>query len=363
MSNKKTHISFLIGQLGTGGYEKQMTLLISKLNHAEYRISVFVWGNDEGFFRDELKSIGCEIISLEYLSIFEKLKFIRIKLSENDSAIIHNYSFFLNFITWLVSIGTSAEPIGAVRSNIKHEAKEMFWLMGKLNVFFPSVLIFNNYAAKNYAEESIFLPSKRSSLVIQNGIDLSLFPRAKYKSNDEIKLVSIGSLTPVKRHDWIINLGKRLKKDNIKFKIDVIGDGPLFKSYKNQINHAKLESLIMLHGNKKSIVRYLLDADIFIHTSEVEGFPNSIMEAMAVGLPVVTTKVGDVNFLIEDGNEGFAVPLDDFDEFYERLNYLIKNEAQRLRMGAAARNKIRKNYSDQLLVNKTTDLYKELVRA
>ena len=119
----------------------------------------------------------------------------------------------------------------------------------------------------------------------------------------------------------------------------------------------------MLHGNKKSIVRYLLAADIFIHTSEVEGFPNSIMEAMAVGLPVVTTKVGDVNFLIEDGNEGFAVPLDDFDEFYERLNYLIKNEAQRLRMGAAARNKIRKNYSDQLLVNKTTDLYKELVRA
>lgn len=360
MPDKKKHITFLIGQLGMGGYEKQMTLLVSKIDRSQFIPLIIVWGSDKGVYRDFLISLGCEVISLEAYSIAEKIKIIKYNLKKNNTKVIHNYSFFLNFITWLSSVGTDTKPIGAVRSNIMYEAKEMFWLFKLLNILFPSILVFNNHAAKDFLNRNIFLPSKKNSMVIQNGIDINDYPKVQYKNSKHIKLLSIGSLTSIKRHDWLIDIAQRLKQEKVDFQIDIIGDGPLYNSLNTEINQAKLNQNIILHGQKESPIDYLLMADIFLHTSSVEGFPNAVLESMAVGLPIVATDVGDINLMIKDEVQGFVAPVNNLELFFKRLMFLIKNPSKRQQIGISARTKVKTHYTDKVLMQKITNLYESL---
>ena len=357
MPDSRIHITYLIGQLGMGGYEKQMTLLVESIDRSKFKTSIIVWGSEKGYYLKRLTSIGIEVTSIRRLNFTNKLFFIRNSLKRNKSKFIHNYSFFLNFITWLSSLFTPAKPIGAVRSNVKYESESMPMILKLLNIWFPRVIIFNSYSAKSYLESAIFLPSKQESIVIQNGIDVSLYPKVEYKKNKIIRLLSIGSLKKIKRQNWLIKIGERLEQSNIDFQIDILGEGPLFDQLEKQISNSDLDKKINLHGNIDSPIKYFLQSDIFLHTSSVEGFPNAVLEAMVIGLPIIACDAGDISLMIDNDKEGFVTPINDFNIFYQKLIHLIDNPKIRREVGLAAMSKARKKYTHNQLINNVCNLY------
>ena len=363
MANTKTHIIFLIGQLGMGGYEKQMTLLVNSIDQSEYIPLIIVWGDEKGPYNDQLVSNGFEVVSLSGFNVLKKILIIRDYIKRNSSKIIHNYSFYLNLITWLASLFTSAQPIGAIRSNVVYESKSMSMLIKFLNLWLPTMIVFNNFSAKKYLQSTICLPSKKDSIVIQNGIDISLYPKVKYKDGSTTKLICVGSLTEIKRQDWLIRIAKRLDSCKVDIHIDIIGDGPLYNDLKNQIQNLGLQKIITLHGNQDSPIDYLLMADIFLHPSSAEGFPNAVLEAMAVGLPIIATEVGDIPLMIEDNKQGFVTAKDNFNLFYQRLLYLIENPDRRQEFGLAAMKKAEREYTHDQLIKNIVNLYNNLQKA
>lgn len=116
-----------------------------------------------------------------------------------------------------------------------------------------------------------------------------------------------------------------------------VGDGPLAPQLRETIAHFKLEDRVHLAGMRRDVARVLNDIDVLVSSSHSEAMPLAVMEAMASGLPVVATRVGGVPDMIDQGESGWLVPPNDFEEIALRLQQILGTPGELARMSAAAR--------------------------
>jgi colanic acid/amylovoran biosynthesis glycosyltransferase len=192
---------------------------------------------------------------------------------------------------------------------------------------------------------------------IRLGIDCAAFeykPRC-LAPGGPVRLISVGRLTEKKGHRFTIDALAQLaaRRPDIDFRLDLVGSGPGLEQLRTQIASLGLNSRVRLLGgiNHDQVRALLDDAHIFVLHSvtaadgDMEGIPVSIMEAMAMGLPVVSTRHSGIPELVADGRSGFLVEERDATAFAERLEQLIKDPALIGSMGRAGRTIIEADYN------------------
>lgn len=159
----------------------------------------------------------------------------------------------------------------------------------------------NSIGLKQLAQETSDIEMK----VIPNGVDTKKFYcKTSYKNNyNQLRVVTVCRLSSMKRVSDIIHAVKALRD----VQLDIIGSGDMRNELKKLVQELDLESQVHFHGhiNHEKLPKYLNDYDIFILPSLNEGMSNAILEAMASGLPIITTNVGGSKELIRDN--GFIV--------------------------------------------------------
>lgn len=158
-------------------------------------------------------------------------------------------------------------------------------------------------------------------------------------------ILSVGRLIDSKHHDRLIRLFAKLAIND--WKLVIVGGNALKQSNAEKlrilIDELNLQDKVVLALEQKNVEEFYKKSKIFAFCSSVEGFPNVIGEAMSAGLPVVAYDcVAGPSDMIEDGKNGYLIPLFDDVTFEEKLRYLIENEEERVRMGAYARESIQK---------------------
>ena len=156
-------------------------------------------------------------------------------------------------------------------------------------------------------------------------------------------IVCVSRLMKSKNHDRLINNFSETQNEN--WKLVLVGgdhgNDNISQKLKEQIKSLNLEDKVVLVGASKEVNEYLLKSKIFAFTSEREGFPNVVGEAMAAQLPVVSYDcVAGPRDMIDDGINGYLVPVYDDKLFVEKLNHLMTNEEERKIMGEKAGEKI-----------------------
>lgn len=158
-------------------------------------------------------------------------------------------------------------------------------------------------------------------------------------------VLSVGRLIDSKHHDRLIAMFSKLDMEDWNL-IIVGGDAIKQKNsirLQQQIDETDVRKRVVLAGTQENVEEFYLKSKIFAFTSSVEGFPNVIGEAMSAGLPVVAYDcVAGPSDIIEDGKNGYLIPLFDDKIFEEKLRFLMKNEKVREQMGAYARESIKK---------------------
>lgn len=195
-------------------------------------------------------------------------------------------------------------------------------------------------------------------------IDVKFFSPNKIASGfNGINVLSIGRFTFQKGYLIGILAIKQLVDKGISVQWNIIGDGPQMEEMIFHIHELKLQNHIILHGkkNKNEVSDWMNKSDIFLLTSVYEGIPNVVLEAMAMELPVVTTKSGGVEEVIEHGVDGFITPLYDIDGVSKYLEELINNKNLCIQMGIAARKKILNDYSIQRQLKLFVEAYSKIV--
>ena len=122
----------------------------------------------------------------------------------------------------------------------------------------------------------------------------------------DIPFVSVGRLDEQKGYTYLLEAAAVLMKREPDFRLSIVGDGPLRQSLEQQAASLGLNDTVRFEGQSAEVSRYLHRAHVFVLSSLWEGLPYTIIEAMASGLPVVTTDVGGCRELVIDGETGLV---------------------------------------------------------
>jgi len=357
---RSCRLVYVVGQLGAGGLERQLCLLLQGMDRDRYRPEVVCWsvaGNDPYVLR--LEQLGVPLHRFTAgMSPARKMTALRRLIVRMRPEVVHSYSFHTNIAAWWATLGTDTLAIGAVQSDFISDKQWTGAVLGRLNARWPRRQIYNNARAAENARRSWtpFVPGR--TFIVRNGLDLKSFHDVPPPSDGRVCIAAIGSLLPVKRWDRVLTAAAELTRRGLDFAVEIAGEGPMRKSLENQSQSLGLNDRIRFLGYLPNVEDLLGRATFLVHTSDAEGCPNAVLEAMACGRAVVATDVGDVPALVEDGATGFVVARHDAAALADRMAALISSPDRCRRMGDAGRAKAERDFSLERLVFETMGVYR-----
>jgi glycosyltransferase involved in cell wall biosynthesis len=194
--------------------------------------------------------------------------------------------------------------------------------------------------------------------MVPNGVDLERYRPLPLENGRRVCIAGVGSLLPEKRWDRLLFAGRELSKRKLDCLIRIAGDGPMRGFLEQQAQDIGIAAQVEFSGSTDTIPEFLSDAMFLVHTSDTEGCPNAVIEAMACGRAVVATDAGDVHRLVEDGNTGFVVRRGDDGALVDRMVKLITDPDLCRSMGAAGRAKAEREFGLDRLVANTLAAYR-----
>ena len=198
---------------------------------------------------------------------------------------------------------------------------------------------------------------------IGNGIDLRRFrPRTRTPRNARPVLLSVGRLEPVKNQGLLLDALAALPPRHAPV-LWLVGDGPSRARYRQQARRLGLADRVKFLGYRYDIPELVAAADVAVLTSTKEGIPRALMEAMAVGVPVVATDVKGSREVVIDGETGFLVPLGDPQALAERLSQLLDSPELRRDLGARGVEHARRHFDEERVVEHLAGLYRVALHA
>jgi glycosyltransferase involved in cell wall biosynthesis len=215
------------------------------------------------------------------------------------------------------------------------------------------------------------LPTDRVG-VIYNGINLAPFAggapdRITLRQEigvqaQDLVIFQVARLDYLKDHGTALRVLERVAKHRPDVRLVLIGEGPERKGIQELIFKRGLEPFIRVLGERNDVARLLHAGDLFLLTSISEGIPLTLIEAMAAGLPVVSTKVGGVPEVVEDGRTGLLAPARDEVTLAESILRLADTPAQRSRMGRLGRERAVTFFSETQMHGHYLRYYQEMLR-
>ncbi len=211
--------------------------------------------------------------------------------------------------------------------------------------------------------------------VIPLGFDLEKFRvnlvenrisvRKNYGIKDgEVAVAIVGRLAPIKNHEFFLKLVESILSKGIeKVKFFIVGDGELKKEIEKRSKeiNAKYGEKVIMTSWIKDIATFNAGMDIMCLTSDNEGTPVSLIEGQASNLPIISTDVGGVKDIVDEGVTGFVIPKGDLIQFTEKMALLIENEEIREKMSQNGWNFVRDKFHYMRLASDMEKYYKELL--
>jgi glycosyltransferase involved in cell wall biosynthesis len=196
--------------------------------------------------------------------------------------------------------------------------------------------------------------------VIPNGVDVERYALAP--APEPGRIVTVGRLAAQKRPDVAVRAMAELRRTYPDATLDVVAHGPLERETSSLVAELGLTGAVRLLGKRDDVPELLSRAQCFLLTSDYEGCPYTVLEAMAAGVPVVSTRVGGVPELVVDGETGLLAEPGRPDSVARALGRVLGDAAWARNLGDAGRERARGLYSRDRMVRETVELY-ELVAA
>ena len=203
--------------------------------------------------------------------------------------------------------------------------------------------------------------------VIYNFVDCNEFRparnndmRGRYVKPGEKLLIHVSNFRKVKNIPTVIEVFSRIKRD-CGCKLMLVGDGPELEAIERMVVERQLSDSVIFLGDQEFIADILPAADVFILPSEHESFGLAALEAMSCGLPVVTSDAGGLSEVIEHGETGYLYDPHDVDGMSEIVQVLFDDEEKRQSLGLRARERAKKAFGRDKIVDEYIALYERLL--
>lgn len=358
----------IIDLLHWGGAQRMQVFLAEQLNAHDVELTVVSLNASGGSPVPEyLRQHGARVVIFPFpkflsLGSFWKLfNFIRRERFD----LIHTHLTYANIFGTLIGRLTGTPVIASLRTagyDSRYHRPLRQFIETTVVKYGAQRIMANGYAVAEFGRER-FAPREIDILV--NAIDLPA-PLAdgerlalrKELTGDPARpiVISVGRLDLPKGFPDLIRSFVAVRKAHPRAALVIAGDGPMSSELDALVQKLHLEDSIFLLGQRDDVPRLLEAGDLYVSSSHWEGLPVSILEAMASGLPVLATAVGDIPHLVVP-EAGVLISPRQPDELASEIISLLASPARLEQMGAAAREHIRKNYSSGIWVYKLLNLY------
>jgi glycosyltransferase involved in cell wall biosynthesis len=204
-------------------------------------------------------------------------------------------------------------------------------------------------------------------VVIPNGVEVAKFadssPDPAYAERFPegwFHIGTVGRFHEVKNHAMLLEAARMARERGLQWRVHFAGDGELRAEHEAFVRQHDLADHVVFHGNLSHVERFYPWLDLFALTSRSEGHPNALLEAIASGIPAVSTPVGDVPHYIRDGQNGFIVPQNDAQALFTIIQRAAADRDRLRRIAAAGQSDTRANYDLDVMIGRYADLYREL---
>jgi glycosyltransferase involved in cell wall biosynthesis len=364
-SSRRLRVAFVTGLVGERGAEKQLVYMASALKAAGVEVRIFTLKKEMGFYGPKLAGQGIEPVWVgRSRNPLLRLASLTVKLRQFAPDFVQATHFYTNLYATVSGRLAGGIAIGCSRNDVFSEIKDCGgWGRWLLRV--PTFLLVNSHAAKSNSESLGLDPTKIH--VISNVIDLPDFDARQSKPAPALArpgqpvAIAVGRLFTQKRFDRFLLALARARATVPDIKGIIAGDGPEWAALEQQAKALDLfpDNLAFV-GRRSDVPALLRQAHMLVLSSDHEGFPNVVLEAMAARLPVIATPAGESDLLVHHGETGYLVPFDDTDQMGDRMAQLAQSPALRQNMGEAGRQKVEQHYSYENLAKRLLSIYRDL---
>lgn len=355
-------VCFLVGTLGRGGAEKQLLFMLRALKQKGVAVRVVCLTRGE-CFENEIKKEG---IKIEWLgkSKYRIVRLLQIihNLRNAPADVVQSSHFYTNIYAALTGKMLGIVSIGAIRSNLDSEV-EAHGFLGKWQISLPDFLIANSQTACKRISNYGISPTKTA--FVPNVVEfIAPAPPKPFLSDNSITFLWVGRLVESKKTERFIKMAVSLNEiftsRNLNFLIagDGARRGELVKLAADL--HLSKRTLEFL-GDCPNMDEVYKQADIVVSTSDYEGTPNVVLEAMAHGLPVIAAKVGGMPDLLGE-ERGILVEPDSSTQFIKAAATMISHSCLRKQYGANGQKYVEKNHSSDYLGKRLIKIYENLLQ-
>jgi glycosyltransferase involved in cell wall biosynthesis len=353
-------ICFLAGTLEHGGAERQLFYILRELRNRGAALKLLCLDRG-GFWEPAIRSLGIPLVwvGANQSRLARLLKVLK-ELRGEHADVLQSQHFFANAYVGLAARLLRLSGIGAMRNEGEAEMQMNGRVGGRLNLHLPPMIAANSKAA---IEQMMARGVPRSRLYfLPNVVDTEQFKPEADHGRPSVVLMASGRLVKQKRFDRMISIVGRLRNDlNLDVRAMIVGppqDPVLRPELERQaLGLGLTPDQVQFVGGVADMAPYYRRAGIFVSTSDFEGTPNVLLEAMASGLPVVATKVGGVPRIVQDGHTGYLRDRDDVDGLVAAIAKLVTSASLRKQMGRQARDLIEQNHSLHCLPAYLAGLY------
>lgn len=369
---KKKKILHLITGLEIGGAEKMLLKILPKIqNNFDNKVCTLL---KDGPVGKELRKAGIKIYHLDFSvlnSIKSILKFRKI-IREFQPDILTTYlihsDLFGRIFGQLFGIKTI---ICSQRGSLLNW--EWLRVIDRLTKFLVTKYIVQTETAKKELMKKLNLPGNKFE-IIPNSIDLKEYEfkidknkkKAELKINlDNLNIICVSNLRTGKGHKYLLEAFENtfchsIASRNPAPNLLIVGDGDQKEKLLQQIKNYKSKNNIYFLGNRSDVKDILKISDIFVLPTLAEGMSNAILEAMASGLPIITTNIPENKELIENKKTGFLIPVKNSKKLADKIIYLLENDNKRKDTGERAKNKIAENFETKKVIKKMATFYNSI---
>jgi len=380
MKNKKIKILHIISGDMWAGAEVQVYNTLSSLDSIQ-DIEIYCVLFNDGQLRSNLSKIGIEVYIIDEaknnsIIMLKRLRDVIIKLKPH---IIHVHAVKEHFLGYLslvlfsndIKIVRTIHGMTEVSSNIPLSQKirsNIVVLLDKLLIHrYTDVIIAVSDELKH---ELIIKEPKGSVILIYNTLNLNNYAiennkkevRNRYDVGNKFWIGTAARLVEPKNLQLLIQAGRALLNSGISYQISIFGEGPLRKELSDTINENNLEDYVKLHGFEQEMPSIINALDVFILCSHHEGLPMALLEAMALGTPVICTAVGGMKEIVSDGYTGLSITPNDLNALTEAILKVFSNRYEASVMAKNAQEYIRKEFTIDISQKRYIELYVNLIK-
>jgi len=359
-------VMYVVWSLGLGGAEQVVIRLAAGLDRRRFQ-PVICCLDEPGPFAAQAQQQGIEVLALQKRGPFDVRvvpRLIRV-MRQRQIQVVHTHLWGANLWGRFAARLAGVPAIIVTEHNVDAWKRWYHLVLDRLLASWATHLVAVSQQVRAFYDSHGV--GRHRWQVISNGIDAQALPakgrgHAYHKLGirpDERVVGLIGRLVPAKAPQVFLEAFARAQRELPMLRGLIVGDGPLRAQLEEQVRQLGIAERVVFTGVRHDVPDLLVGMDALVFSSEREGLSMAMLEAMAVGVPVIATRVGGTPELIEDGVTGMQVPVGDSQAIADRVVELLCDPARAEAIRCAAHQHVERHFSLKAMIETHEALYEQ----